>query len=112
MINGLCDGSGLLVVVGLVGLLPGRLVAGRVVGRGRLVVIIGFLVVVGLVGLLPGRLVIVGLAVDNDGMGVVHDGLAVVHDGIAVVNFGPVHGLTVVVVRSREESNTAQEALQ
>ena len=105
MINGLCDGSGLLVVVGLVGLLPGRLVAGRVVGRGRLVVIIGFLVVVGLVGLLPGRLVISGLAVDNDGV-------AVVHDGIAVVNLGLVHGLTVVVVRSREESNTAHEALQ
>ena len=90
----------------------GLLVAGRAVGLGRRVVKIGFLVLVGLVGLLPGRLVISGLAVDNDGKGVVHDGLAVVPDGEAVVNFGLVHGLTVVVVRSREESNTAHEALQ
>ena len=94
---------GLLVVVGLVGLLPGRLVVVWVVGRGRAVVIIGFLVVVGLVGLLPGRLVIVGLAV-------VHDGLTVVNGGKGVVNPGLVHDD--VVVRGCEEPNIAQEALQ
>ena len=86
-------------MVGLVGLLPGRLVVVWVVGRGRAVVTIGFLVVV---GLLPGRLVIVGLAV-------VHDGL-VVNGGIGVVNFGLVHDD--VVVWGCEEPNIAQEALQ
>ena len=39
---------GFLVAVGLVGLLPGRLVVGYAVGTGRAVVMIGFFVVVGL----------------------------------------------------------------
>ena len=84
--------------MGLVGLLPGRLVVGRVVGRGRGVVIITFFVVVGLVGLLP-RLLVVWVV-----------GRAVVQDGIGVVILGRFQGIYGDVVVTGTSS--AQEALQ